>query len=180
MATKPPDAVLHLESCLIRRYWEGDTEDVSREANNPKIAKWMTNRFPSPYTIDDAKKWITTATYEHNTTFFAICRRDDSRVIGGCGLEPRNDVNYRTMAIGYWLGEAHWGRGIATEAVAALSQWAFKTFDHVIRLEAIVYEGNGASARVLEKAGYHCESRNRCAVEKNGVVLDTMTYCMLR
>lgn len=178
--TQTPEAILHLEKCLLRPHCESDAEDVSREANNPRIAKWMTNRFPHPYRVDDAKKWMASIKSQPEVNAFVICRKDDNRAIGGIGLENRTDVNYRTMVLGYWLGEDHWGQGIVTEAVTALSQWAFEKFPHVIRLEASTYEGNEASAAVLQKAGYHYESRSRCAVEKNGVVMDLVTYCMLR
>ncbi|KAA8650318.1 hypothetical protein EYZ11_013415 [Aspergillus tanneri] len=175
-----PEAILHLEKCLIRPYCQSDAEDVSREADNPRIAKWMTNRFPHPYLIDDAKKWIATSMTQPELNAFAICRKDDNRVIGGIGLEAEGDVQYRTMTMGYWLGESHWRCGIATEVVTALSRWAFEKFPHVIRLQATVFEGNEASAGVLQKAGYHFESRSRSAVEKNSVVMDLITYCMLR
>ncbi|KAF7162567.1 hypothetical protein CNMCM5623_007813 [Aspergillus felis] len=177
---QPTEAILYLEKCLIRPYCESDAEDASREADNPRIAQWMTNRFPHPYGVDDARKWIATTISQPDLNAFAICRKDNNRVIGGVGLEAEGDVQYRTMTLGYWLGENHWRCGIATEVVTALSQWAFERFPHVIRLQATVFEGNEASAKVLQKAGYQFESRSRSAVEKNGVVMDLITYCVLR
>ncbi|EAU33614.1 predicted protein [Aspergillus terreus NIH2624] len=138
--TQTPEAILHLEKCLLRPHCESDAEDVSREANNPRIAKWMTNRFPHPYRVDDAKKWMASIKSQPEVNAFVICRKDDNRAIGGIGLENRTDVNYRTMVLGYWLGEDHWGQGIVTEAVTALSQWAFEKFPHVIRNWAAVIE----------------------------------------
>ena len=72
--------------------------------------------------------------------------------IGGIGLRLGTDIFRRSAEIGYWLGEPFWGRGIATEAVGAVSQYAFESFD-LCRLEAGVFEWNPASMRVLEKAG---------------------------
>lgn len=51
--------------------------------------------------------------------------------------------------VGYWIGRAYWGRGIAT---AALQQ--FLAQDTGRPLEAIVAVHNVASIRVLEKCGF--------------------------
>lgn len=111
---------------------------------------------------------------------FAICLPDGSAVIGGIGLKTRDDVHYRKMELGYWLGEDQWHRGIATEAVTVFSAWAFDRFDFLLRLEAEVFEGNRASCRVLEKAGFVFEGRQIKAVEKLGIVMDTLMYCKFR
>lgn len=69
---------------------------------------------------------------------------------------------------------------MATEAVAVFSGWAFDTFDFFLRLEAEVFEVNTANGRVLEKAGFELEVRHRKAVEKLGVIMDTLMYCKFR
>ncbi|KAL2671481.1 hypothetical protein Neosp_014071 [[Neocosmospora] mangrovei] len=175
MSSKP---ILQLNSCLVRAYNEGDVESLAIAANNPRIARWMTNGFPHPYTVEDAKEWISIANPPSPTPIhnFAICRLDGSAVIGGIGLKPRDDIHHRTMEIGYWLCEDYWHQGIATEVVTAFSNWAFGNFQQLLRLEAEVFEGNPASGHVLIKSGFEFESRQRAAVEKLGRVMDTLTY----
>jgi RimJ/RimL family protein N-acetyltransferase len=51
--------------------------------------------------------------------------------------------------VGYWLGQEHWGRGVATRAVAA-----FLEQERTRPLFAWVAETNRASIRVLEKSGF--------------------------
>ncbi|KAK4459731.1 putative N-acetyltransferase [Cladorrhinum samala] len=189
MATEPA-VLLQLRTCQLRPYREEvDVDSLAEAANNPKIARWMRDAFPHPYTKADAKAWISIANSASPLRDFAICSLPDGGggsepaaavVIGGIGLKVRDDIHYRTMEIGYWLSEPHWGRGISTEAVIAFSEWAFETFGHVVRLEAEVFEGNLGSARVLEKAGFEFEGRRKKAVEKSGVVLDALIYCKLR
>lgn len=71
------------------------------------------------------------------------------------------------------LGEAHWGRGIATAAVRAVTAHAFR--EHGLRrLFAVPFAWNGASARVLEKAGYTLEGRMRQSAFKDGEVVDQL------
>lgn len=105
---KAPKPILRLRKSLIRSLFESDAEALAREANNPGIARWMRNTFPQPYGIDDAVKWISIASSASPVRDFAICRLDDNTVIGGIGLKSQDDIHYRTMQIGYWLGEDHW------------------------------------------------------------------------
>ena len=176
----PPEPILQLRKCLIRSMYEGDIESLASQASNPEIAKWMSNAFPYPYRVEDAAKWISIATSASPILNFAICRPDDNTVIGGIGLKPKQDVSHITMQIGYWLGEEHWRRGIAKEAVSVFSEWTFEQFRHVLRLEAEVYEGNSSSVRVLENAGYAFEAKNRDAIEKMGVVRSVLVFCKFR
>jgi len=81
--------------------------------------------------------------------------------------------------IGYWLGEAYWGRGIATEAVGEITAYGFEHFD-LIRIYAVIMEWNLASIRVIEKAGYQFEGRRRKAVTKDGQTIDDLLYAIIR
>ncbi|KAF9888082.1 hypothetical protein FE257_009347 [Aspergillus nanangensis] len=124
-----PEPILTLNKCLLRPYSEDDVVDIAREGNNPKIAQWMTNRYPNPYGLDDAKKWVSTVLSQPRPYCFAICLPGENVAIGGIGLKPQEDVGYRTMELGYWLGEDHWRKGIATEALIAFSRWTFEHFE---------------------------------------------------
>jgi len=103
----------------------------------------------------------------------------EGSAVGGIGLVLKDDVFRRSAEIGYWLGEGYWGRGIATEAVRALTEYAFVTFD-LCRLHAGVFEWNPASMRVLEKAGYTLEARHRKNVTKDGETIDRLVYALVR
>ncbi|KAJ7265769.1 acyl-CoA N-acyltransferase [Mycena rebaudengoi] len=139
----------------------------------------MSNLFPHPYTLLDAESWSLIAAKRLPLHNFAITCPDGT-YIGGIGLKPLADVESRTMEIGYWMGEAHWGAGIMTEAVLAFSRWSFETIPELLRLEAAVFGGNEGSMAVLRKAGYTFEGRRRNAVFKNGKVLDIHMFALLR
>ena len=91
----------------------------------------------------------------------------------------RTDVESQSGEVGYWLGEPFWGQGIATAAVRAFVEYVFATFD-LVRLDACLYEWNPASARVLEKAGFTFEARLKSAVFKDGQLIDTLLYALVR
>jgi [ribosomal protein S5]-alanine N-acetyltransferase len=69
-------------------------------------------------------------------------------------------------------------RGLATEAVRAISAWAFASFD-LCRLQAGAFEWNDGSMRVLEKAGYTREARHRKAVTKDGQTIDEILFALV-
>jgi RimJ/RimL family protein N-acetyltransferase len=91
----------------------------------------------------------------------------------------KDDVFRRSAEIGYWLGEEFWGRGIVTEALRAMTDYAFATWD-LCRISAGVFEWNPGSMRVLEKAGYELEARCRSAVTRDGETIDELIYVILR
>ena len=71
------------------------------------------------------------------------------------------------------------GKGIATRAVALMSDEVFKR-KPIERLSSVVYKPNIASIRVLEKNGFVLEGSKANAVKNNGVVYDTLLYGLLR
>jgi RimJ/RimL family protein N-acetyltransferase len=168
---------LDLGDCCVRPFAAADAAALVKYANNRAVWLTLRDRFPHPYTGDDASAFLRLATSQQPPTDLAIATDDEA--IGGIGLQRQNDVHRLTAEIGYWLGEPFWGRGIATRAVRAVSEWAFATMP-IERLYACVFATNPASARVLDKAGYQLEGRLRRAVVKDGRVLDQLLYAAVR
>lgn len=168
---------MKLSKFTLRAWMPGDEESLVRHANNRAIWRNLRDLFPHPYALADAKHWVETANPSMPVTNFAIVV--DGEAVGAIGLVLKGDVNRRSAEIGYWLGEEFWGRGIVTEAVCAVTDYAFATFD-LCRLYAGVFEWNPASMRVLEKAGYEFECRMRKSVTKDGHTIDELIYAMIR
>jgi len=169
--------VFHLSRCTVRPWAEGDAAALVRHADDREVWRNLRDRFPYPYTEADAEVWLTWALMQDPVTHFAI--EVDGEAAGGIGIVLGEDVHRRTAEIGYWLGRTHWGRGIATEAVRAVTGYAFSAHD-LVRIQAFVFEWNTGSVRVLEKAGYELEARLRRAVEKDGETIDMLVYATLR
>jgi RimJ/RimL family protein N-acetyltransferase len=146
-------------------------------ANNRAVWRNMRDRFPHPYTLEDAYRWIELNNTVFPETNFAIAVEDTA--VGGIGIVRGDDVYRRSAEIGYWLGEEFWGRGIAPVAVRAVTDWAFATFE-LARIHAGVFAWNPASMRVLEKAGYTMEGCLRRSVFKDGALTDQVLYAIVR
>jgi RimJ/RimL family protein N-acetyltransferase len=168
---------LVLERCEVRSWERGDAPSLLASANNRKVWLNLRDQFPYPYTAEDADVWVRTARQLRPETSFAIVV--DGLVAGAIGIELKDDVYRRSAEIGYWLGERYWGRGVATEALRAMTAWSFAHFD-LVRLYAHVFEWNPASSRVLEKAGYVLEGRLRKAVVKDGHTIDALLYAYVK
>jgi ribosomal-protein-alanine N-acetyltransferase len=162
---------------MIRDWVIEDAVSISKYADNRKIWINMRDVFPFPYKFSDAKAFLETAIKPGPKTLFAIATSKEA--IGGIGLDIQKDVHRYTAEMGYWLAEPFWGQGFAASALLAMTDYAFKHFKFN-RLFAGVFEGNDASVKVLEKAGYKLEGKLRKAVYKDGNFLDEYIYSILR
>lgn len=130
-----------------------------------------------PYTEADADGWISFARQAEPSIHLAI--EFEGQAVGGAGIISGEDNFQHTGQFGYWLGQTCWGQGLATAAARALVQ---HTFAHtpLIRLEARVFAWNAASMRVLEKAGFVREGLHRKSVYKDGQIIDSVMYALVR
>jgi ribosomal-protein-alanine N-acetyltransferase len=108
---------------------------------------------------------------------FAIVDSDEA--IGSIGLTLQRGIRRRAAEVGFWIAEERWGEGIATTVVTAFAEFAFAQFD-LLRLAAYVFEGNTASTRVLEKAGFTYEGTLRSSIVKDDHVVDELVYALVR
>jgi [ribosomal protein S5]-alanine N-acetyltransferase len=171
---------LPLTKSVIRSFVPSDAVAGAREIAAENVARNLA-RLPHPYTLKDAEEWIAKATAQSPETHFAISI--DGQLAGGIGLErgdgDRIAICDHCAEIGYWLGESYWGRGIMSEAVSALTEWAFAEL-RLVRIYAAVFARNPASVRVLMKAGFEYEGRLRARYYRDGEYIDGLLYAKVR
>jgi RimJ/RimL family protein N-acetyltransferase len=170
---------LPLEGYTLRSYRDEDAVTLQQLADDREVSRYLRDRFPHPYTLEDAREWIERARAEVSSPplTFAISGAGQT-MLGTIGLDRQSDVYRHSAELGYWLGRRHWGRGVATAAVEAICRYGFETVG-LRRIYASVFEPNTASARVLEKAGFRLEGRRRKAVWKDDELLDELTFGLL-
>ncbi len=98
------------------------------------------------------REWKLGQTY----VLLVLSRKDEGVVIGRIALGGVLRGAFQNAYLGYWIDADHQGRGLMTEAVQAATSFAFGTA-RLHRIQAAVMPRNGASQRVLEKAGYRRE-----------------------
>lgn len=136
---------------------------------------------PHPYLDANADCWIDKR-IEHakrlgQEVSFAI-RDSQGKLIGAMSADSLERGDYKAE-IGYWLAKPFWGQGIMTDAVRAYVKYAFNEL-RLLRLTAHVFAFNAGSARVLEKNGFKLEGYLRKHFQKDGDLLDTLFYGLLK
>ena len=167
---------LTLTTCDVRSWRASDADSLVRHANNYRIWINLRDAFPHPYTKKDAHDFLRAVLGGSPQTTFAICVEDEA--VGSMGFVIRPDVERVSAEIGYWLAEPFWGRGIATEALVAVTRYAIDTHQ-LTRIYAVPFAWNAASCRVLEKARYVLEARLRRSCIKNGQIIDQLQYAFI-
>jgi ribosomal-protein-alanine N-acetyltransferase len=162
---------------ILRPWTMNDLDNLVKYGNNPRIAKFMSDGFPCPYTHERAALFIRNAMKDTPTRIFAISVEGEA--VGGIGIHPQSDIHRRNAELGYWLAEPFWGQGIITRSIIEIVEYTFKSFD-IDRIFARPFSSNNASQKALEKAGFTLEARFRDALIKNGEILDEMIFAIRR
>lgn len=150
---------------------------MTRHANDRAVSIHLRDRFPFPYGIEQAKTFLGWIARQPSPTVWAI--DVDGEACGGIGIELHSDVERVSAEIGYWLGQRHWGKGIATQALTAVTAEAFRRYD-ITRLYALPFADHPASVRVLEKSGYVREGHLRQSAIKHGQIRDQLLFAAYR
>lgn len=109
---------------------------------------------------------------------FGIFDSNTSRLVGHISLYSIKRLPFSSGFIGYSIDEREIGRGLGTEAVSLVTNFAFgKMALH--RVEAFVSPRNIGSMKVLEKAGYCQEGLMRKLLYINGVWEDHYMYATI-
>jgi RimJ/RimL family protein N-acetyltransferase len=171
------EIVTEIRGCVLRPWAPADKPSLIANANNRNVWRTLADVFPHPYTEADADAWLSLRAGAGRHVLFAI--EFAGIAVGGIGARAGEGIFTRTANFGYWLGEAHWGRGLATAAGRAMLRHLAED-GRFVRLEAPVFEWNPASMRVLEKIGFVRETLLRKSVTKDGQLIDSVLYsCLL-
>jgi RimJ/RimL family protein N-acetyltransferase len=156
-----------------------DAPDVERYVGERAIAATTLN-IPHPYPKGLAEEWISgrrKAFDDGEGVAFAIERSEDGKLVGA--ISAGIDRAHEHAEIGYWIATPFWGNGYATEAARAVVDYAFEVCG-LHRVLAHCFVGNGASARVLEKAGMTREGTLREHALKWDEFVDLHVYAIVR
>lgn len=171
--------VLESPRLRLRAFADRDAVDVfdlyaDREAVRFGYAPPMADLADARRVIEDTQTLARQRTLYH----FGVAERAGDRIVGHATLF-KWDEEQKRAEIGYSIRRDRWGKGLATEAVAALIDFAFARLA-IRRLEADADPRNGASMRVLEKLGFVREGYLRERWEIGGEIQDAVMYGLLQ
>lgn len=157
----------------LRTIEQADPQEIQEMANNKAVAINLRDAFPHPYTLADANFFLELCSNGALGKVFALYA--DEVFVGVGSLIPQTGEHRINAEIGYWLGEAYWGKGYATEAVKQLVAFAFNDLG-LTRVYAYIFSFNTASMRVLEKCGFQAEAVLKDSIIKEGIIYDEHLY----
>ncbi len=157
-AARPPLRIEQLQRRYrLRRWTEADVQTFVALLGDPAVWRYLPDPFPSPLTAEIAADLIELSNTGTHHDVVAI--EVDWLVVGQVRLLLDGGTSQaRSGEISYWLGQQHWGRGIASGAVELFTYHCFENHPNLETIIARVHQENRPSARVLTKAGYRAEA----------------------
>lgn len=167
-------------SCLhLRNYEMTDEKAVYEVINSPGIFATTLN-IPYPYPKEQIKIWIhfilKNCLYKRGYEYGVFS--NEGSYIGNVGIVNIDWLN-NSGEITYFIGEAYWGQGYATEAVQSILTFAFEKL-HLERVQGRCMKENMASFRVMQKCGFSYEGLARHEVIKCGEYRDVWHMAILK
>lgn len=173
MARRSPRLDTEQPSVVLEPWSQEHKAGLLDAADDERVARFMTDQFPHPYTEADADEWLAICEAQDPALSFAILV--DGVVAGGLGSSPRGDVWTGSAEIGWWMSPPYWNKGITTAAVTRYIRYCFVELG-LHRVDAGVFKTNPASARVAEKVGLRFEGVAVDGYRKHGELIDRLQY----
>lgn len=171
--------VLQGRRCVLRGLTMDDAQDIARHANDKEVWRNLFEGFPHPYTLAHAERWC--GGVWTSPAFGYVWAVDvGGEAIGCISVVPQQGWMRCNAEVGYWIGRAHWGRGIGTEALELVTAWAWRSQPEITRLIVPIFAWNKASERVAQKCGYAKEADMPRSAIKAGRVIDRVQYAAYR
>jgi [ribosomal protein S5]-alanine N-acetyltransferase len=132
----------------LRQIREDDVHDIFDYARNPNVLRFTMAQTPTKF--EDCIPFVRDAAHKPEDVYaWSMCLKDTDRVIGVIEFNNGGAV----ASVHFAMGKTHWNRGLMTEAVQKILQWAFDTYPTMTEVRTSAVIENVGSRRVLEKCG---------------------------
>ena len=171
--------VIRSARVTLRELTEADVDErYVGWMNDPQVTRYLESRFVS-HTEGSLKAYVRSMSADPDVLLLAIVRNDDGRHIGNVKLGPI-DRHHLLANVGILVGERDcWGHGYATEAIGALTTYAFAELG-LRKLCAGAYRQNKGSVEAFLKAGWHQEATRPGQFISDGEAVDEVLLGILR
>ncbi|MEO9319843.1 MAG: GNAT family protein [Nitrososphaera sp.] len=178
-ASRAPSVFIPGRLVNLRTLRETDAASLFNYLQDEKVTKYL-RAIPNPYTLKDARDFIKTShlLLQKQIEFdFGIeyCNAANIQLVGIVALAKATEGGHGAAEVGYWVGASYWNRGIASESLALVVDYAFSAL-RLHSVHAYVMKENLASIRVLEKCGFSLEKELPSNTRKDGRWVDEVRY----
>lgn len=170
---------IRTERLILRAARMSDADDMYEYCRDPKVARYVL--WDAHTSIHQTRNYIRFLIRQYKDAApatFVIEYAETGKVIGTIGflwVQPDN----RSAEVGYSLNREYWNKGIMTEALAAILDFAFTKLN-MNRVEAEHDVNNPASGKVMAKVGMSYEGTLRQRIFNKGSFADVALYSMLK
>jgi len=171
---------IRTERLLIRPFRPDDVAAFAAWRNNPDVARYQD--WKTPYSTELAEKTVSDVVEMEgpkDKEWWMAAIADPITDVALGELAVHLSWEGRTAEVGYTLARPHWGKGYATEALAALVAYLFDDLG-VTRQYGMLHPDNPASAMVLERTGFLFEGHTRLSFWLGDEVSDDWIYGLTR
>jgi RimJ/RimL family protein N-acetyltransferase len=179
--SRGPAYRIHTPRLVVRCWDPADAPKLKEaiDASLEHLKRWMPWAKDEPTGVEAKTDLLRSfrGEFDLDSDFtYGFFDRDESLALGGGGLHTR--IGADALEIGYWIRASHEGRGLVTEAVAALVRVAFEV-ERVSRVEIHCDPENARSAAVARRLGLTHEATLRARDRTpDGAPRDTMIWSM--
>lgn len=179
-----PEAEIETERLLLRPPQIRDFESWARLRRESRafLAPWepaWSRDHLTPRAFRNRVTWSERAIRLGEAVPLLLILREGGAVAGGLTLSNIRQQPAQAGTLGYWIGQVHARRGLMSEALAALRDFAFRELD-LSRLEAACLPENEASRRLLERCQFKYEGVAQAYLQINGRWRNHVLYAALR
>lgn len=167
------------ERFILRPLRLEDAEDMF--AYTSKAESFIFLRGTAHISIEQTKTFLRKAVQahaDHNDFIWGICEADTARLIGTCRLFNIS-LTDKSGEVSYLVHPDVRGKGVASEAVRRVIQYAFEELD-LVRIQAHCVVNNFASERVMQRCGMRQEGVLRKYACIHGEFLDYKLYAAIK
>ena len=181
----PPESLYsnyHFSNCtsmtITLHAWTLDDKPALIALCNAVDRTFLSDRLPEPYTEADANWWLGMAAENEGKEGVWRSIWADGNLVGSISVERKDGDENKVGELGYMILTPWWSKGIGTEAVRQICEIATRELG-LKQITTMVFEGNRASERVLEKNGFRLEETKTGAVVKGGKAMDVRVYLLV-
>ncbi|WP_340373340.1 GNAT family protein [Peribacillus sp. FSL E2-0218] len=171
--------VIETKRLILREATKADAGDMLDYLTDIEVVKHMgLEPFQTVDEVWEEIGWYQSIRKEGTGIRWGITMKDNGKVIGSCGFFNRAPKHFRAE-VGYELNQAHWGKGIAGEALEAVVRYGYHHFQ-LERIEALIEPANIPSQRLVEKQGFKREGLLRHYEYTCGKFDDLLMYSLIK
>lgn len=170
----PSIPTIQTERLVLRPFAENDLDDFFECCRNPNLGN---NAGWKPHETREEAEEVLHSVFMNQEGIWGIELKETNRIIGSVGIipDPKRE-NPASRMLGYWLKETHWGKGLMSEAVSAILEYAFTTMNLNL-ISANCYPHNIRSRRLLTSKNFVYEGILHEAEQTyNGRVYDHLCF----